>query len=74
MARGPWPDAGPFDAVMCRNVLMYLAADERRAALERIVGLMAPNALLVLDPAEHPGPAARLFVDHGGGIYTVRRR
>jgi chemotaxis protein methyltransferase CheR len=53
-----WPVEGPFDVIFCRNVLMYLEASHRYAALERMASLLAPDGLLVLDPVEYPGPEA----------------
>ncbi len=41
--------------ICCRNVLMYLEASHRYAALERMASLLAPDGLLVYDPVEYPG-------------------
>jgi chemotaxis protein methyltransferase CheR len=68
-----WPIDGPFDVVLCRNVLMYMEACYRYTVLERIASLLAPNGLLLLDPSEHVGSAAPLFVDRGDGVYARRR-
>lgn len=67
-----WPVAGPFDVVFCRNVLMYLDASHRYAVLERLASVLAPDGLLVLDPAEHLGRAAPLFARGQGGVYPGR--
>jgi len=67
-----WPIDGPLDVVVCRNVLMYLEAGHRYAALERIASLLAPGSLLLLDPSEHLGGAAPLFVSRGNGAYARR--
>lgn len=69
-----WQVGGPLDAVLCRNVLMYLRADHRYAILERIAALLAPDGLLLLDPSEHLGPAALFFTDGRDGVYGLRRR
>jgi chemotaxis protein methyltransferase CheR len=69
-----WPLDGVFDVVFCRNVLMYLDAAHRYAALERIASLLRPGGLLLLDPTESPGGAAPLFVDRGNGAYSRRAR
>ena len=47
--------------VLCRNVFMYLEESRRREAIERVAALLAPDGLLLLDPAEHLGASARLF-------------
>jgi chemotaxis protein methyltransferase CheR len=67
-----WPLEGRFDAIFCRNVLMYLAPDHRHAILERIASLLAPDGLLVLDPTEHLGKAEQRFSSGNGGIYSLR--
>jgi chemotaxis protein methyltransferase CheR len=67
-----WPIDGTFDVVFCRNVLMYLDACHRYAVLERIASLLEPGGLLLLDPAEHLGGAAQLFVSRGNGVYSRR--
>ncbi|PAX09630.1 CheR family methyltransferase [Sphingomonas lenta] len=43
---------GRFDLVMCRNLLMYLAADQRQAVLGRIAAALRPGGLLVLGAGE----------------------
>jgi len=65
-----WPVDGVFDVVFCRNVLMYLDACHRYAILERIASILEPGGLLLLDPSEHVGRAASLFVDRGNGAYS----
>ena len=51
---------------------MYLEAGHRYAVLERIASMLEPGGLLLLDPSEHLGGAAELFVDRGNGAYTRR--
>jgi chemotaxis protein methyltransferase CheR len=72
LADAAWPLDGRLDVVFCRNVLMYLEAAHRHAALERIASRLEPGGLLLLDPTEHVGDAASLFVDHGNGAYARR--
>jgi chemotaxis protein methyltransferase CheR len=73
LAAADWAVEGPFDVISCRNVLMYLEARHRSAALERMALLLAPDGLLLLDPTEHPGSAAHLFTPDAGGVYSLRR-
>jgi chemotaxis protein methyltransferase CheR len=70
----PWPLAGPFDVVFCRNVLMYLDACHRYAVLERMASVLAPDGVLLLDPTEHLGKAGHLFAHRADGIYSSRPR
>ncbi len=66
------PPALGFDVVACRNVLMYLRPDSRRAALEHLVAALAPRGVLLVGHSESlrgtPGlrPVQRLAL----GIYT----
>jgi chemotaxis protein methyltransferase CheR len=43
---------GPFDLVMCRNVLIYLDLDTRKKILRRIRGVLPSGGYLVLGSAE----------------------
>lgn len=71
LAERSWAVEGPFDVVFCRNVLMYLEPCLRRAVLERMASLLAPDGLLMLDPTEHPGPAGSWFRPVADGVYRV---
>ena len=70
-ADADWPLLGDFDVVFCRNVLMYLYLPLRTRVLERIIRSIVPGGLLFLDPAETPGDAGHLLLNHGHGLYTV---
>jgi chemotaxis protein methyltransferase CheR len=43
---------GRFDAILCRNVLFYLAAHRRALVLEKLAGALRPGGLLVLGAGE----------------------
>jgi chemotaxis protein methyltransferase CheR len=73
LASEDWPVEGPFDVIFCCNVLMYLEARHRCAALQRMAALLAPDSLLILDPAEHLGKAGHLFTPGADGVYSPRR-
>src|SRR5690606_31314817 len=50
---------GAFDAIICRNVLLYFAPDRARQVVEALVAHLAPGGLLMLGPTEVlPEPAA----------------
>jgi chemotaxis protein methyltransferase CheR len=72
LASSVWPVEGPFDVVLCRNVLMYLDSARRESVVGRLVSLMAPDGLLVLDPAEHLGSAHALFGPGNNGVFALR--
>lgn len=68
------PPPGPFDAVVCRNVLIYFEAEAAARVLARLAGVLAPGGLLLLGPVELP-LATGLgldFVEEGGA--TLLRR
>jgi chemotaxis protein methyltransferase CheR len=72
LAGAVWRLDGPFEVIFCRNVLMYLESGRRSSILERMASLLAPNGLLLLDPAEHLGRAAHLFQPGANGVYHRR--
>ena len=41
-----------FDAVFCRNVLIYFAARERAGAIARLADALRPGGLFFLGPCE----------------------
>lgn len=62
------PPPGPFDIILCRNVLLYFSAERRRAVLDRLASALAPDGLLMLGAGEtvlgqseafQPDPALR---------------
>ncbi len=44
---------GPFDAIFCRNVLIYFDRESRRQVLERLVRHLVPGGLLFLGESEN---------------------
>src|SRR3984893_8873739 len=48
-----WPPA-TYDAIFCRNVTMYFAPEQMRAAIARIAQSLAPGGFLFLGHAETP--------------------
>jgi len=46
------PPSGPFDAVLCRNVLIYFEPPTAAAILYRLAGALAPGGFLVLSPVD----------------------
>jgi chemotaxis protein methyltransferase CheR len=67
------PHPGEFDIVLCRNVLLYLNAEKRRAAFDRLASAMAPDAWLMLGAGETViGQTKRLKSDpQARGLYRL---
>lgn len=70
----PPPD-GAFDAVVCRNVLIYFEPTTAVEILYRLIGAVAPGGYLVLSPVELPLAAALEleWIEDGGGTLLRRR-
>jgi chemotaxis protein methyltransferase CheR len=67
-----WPVEGPFDVILCRNVLMYLDASHRQDVLKHMASLLTPEGLLMIDPTEHLGRAGHLFTSEADAVYRRR--
>ena len=46
------PHPAQFDIILCRNVLLYLCAEKRALAFERLASAMAPDGWLMLGAGE----------------------
>ncbi len=67
-------DGGPFDAVFCRNLLIYLDPPARRRVLDRIDALLASDGLVFAGQAEAlPALDPRWQAAEGLGALTYRR-
>jgi chemotaxis protein methyltransferase CheR len=69
----PPPHPGQFDIILCRNVLLYLSADTRAQAFDRLASAMAPDAVLMLGAGETViGQTKRLAADRDcRGLYRL---
>jgi chemotaxis protein methyltransferase CheR len=69
------PPAGLFDAVLCRNVLLYFSADVRGLVFGRIASAMPDDGLLMLGAGETViGQTDRFVSDYEcRGCYRKRR-
>jgi chemotaxis protein methyltransferase CheR len=69
----PPPHPGGFDMVLCRNVLLYLSADKRALAFERLSSAMAEDGWLMLGAGETViGQTKKLGADiKARGLYRL---
>ena len=67
---GAWPMAGPFDAVFCRNVVIYFDEKTQMRMWNRMSSLIRPGGYLYLGHSERlVGPAEALFKVDGTTAY-----
>jgi chemotaxis protein methyltransferase WspC len=66
--------AAPYDAIFCRNLLIYFDSSSRKKALDVLDRLLAPTGLLFLGHAEHLGVFGKRFRHVGGrGSFAYAR-
>lgn len=68
-----WPIAGPFDAIFCRNVMIYFDKPTQYRILEKFAPLMAPHGLLFAGHSESFHHATDLFTLRGKTVYELAR-
>lgn len=67
-------DAGPYDIVFCRNVLMYFEPDVRRDVMTRLFGALAEDGVLILGAAETMEFDERFTTSTSGDCRILPRR
>ncbi|MEO6433259.1 MAG: protein-glutamate O-methyltransferase CheR [Sphingomicrobium sp.] len=69
----PPPHPGGFDIVLCRNVLLYLSADKKALAFDRLASGMASDGFLMLGAGETViGQSTKLGADiEARGLYRL---
>ena len=69
----PFPMKGPFDAIFCRNVVIYFNEAEQQAVWSRFEPMLTPHGSLFVGHSERvTGPAASRFASAGITIYQRR--
>ncbi|MFT3813850.1 MAG: CheR family methyltransferase [Acidovorax sp.] len=69
LIRDDWPFREPFDAVFCRNVMIYFDAPTQRRVLERIHRVLKPGGMLYVGHAENFSESRDLFALRGKTVY-----
>ncbi len=66
-----WPMQGPFDAIFCRNVLIYFSEETQNALWPRFARLLSPSGRLYLGHSERmSNPSDLGFHTSGVTAYT----
>ena len=66
-----WPVQGPFDAIFCRNVMIYFDKPTQYRVLARLAPLLRPDGLLFAGHSESFHHAANLFRMRGKTVYAL---
>jgi chemotaxis protein methyltransferase CheR len=66
-----WPVRGPFDAIFCRNVMIYFDKPTQRKVLEKLAPLLARDGLLFAGHSESFLHSADLFRLRGNTVYEL---
>jgi chemotaxis protein methyltransferase CheR len=68
----PWPFRGPFDAVFCRNVVIYFGRPTQQLLFEQIARVLSPDGYLFVGHSENLYWLSDLLVPLPGTIYRLR--
>jgi len=69
-----WPVKGPFQAIFCRNVVIYFDEPTQQSIWSRFAPLLAPDGWLYVGHSERvTGPAAAAFSSEGITTYRMSR-
>ena len=66
-----WPMRGPFDAIFCRNVMIYFDKPTQYKILSKFVPLMLKDGLLFAGHSESFHHAADLISLRGKTVYEL---
>lgn len=64
-----WPIHYPFDAIFCRNVVIYFSKDTQRQLFDRFANQMVPNGWLFIGHSESLHGVSTRFKSLGRTIY-----
>ncbi|MDC8803441.1 chemotaxis protein CheR [Halomonas pacifica] len=69
-----WPVSAPFDAIFCRNVMIYFDKTTQARILERFAPLLKPDGLLFAGHSENFSYISEAFRLRGQTVYTKAPR
>jgi len=67
-----WPMRGPFDAIFCRNVMIYFDRETQARLLDRIRSLLADDGFLYVGHSETLYTVTNAFKNVGQTVYAPR--
>lgn len=67
-----WPMKGPFDAIFCRNVIIYFDKDTKQRLVERFADMLVPGGYLFIGHSESLHGMSDRFELIGRTIYKLR--
>ncbi|OON41427.1 chemotaxis protein-glutamate O-methyltransferase [Izhakiella australiensis] len=68
-----WALPGPFDAIFCRNVMIYFDKETQEKILRRFVPLLKPGGLLFAGHSENFSQLSKDFYLRGQTVYGLSR-
>eukprot|EP01037_Dinobryon_pediforme_P016510 gene16510-16688_t len=72
---GHWPMRGTFDAIFCRNVVIYFSAQTQQVIWQNMAGKMVPGSWLYIGHSERvSGPVTPDFNSSGITTYRYKTR
>lgn len=71
-APGHWPVDGPFDAIFCRNLMIYFDKPTQQRVLQQFAGLIKPDGLLFAGHSENFSYFDNPFVLRSQTVYQRR--
>ncbi len=67
----PWPMRGPFDAIFCRNVMIYFDDETRNRLVVRLARLLAPGGTLYVGQSESLNAMTTDLRYHAPAVYCA---
>jgi len=69
-----WPMRGPFDAIFCRNTMIYFDKPTQLRILKKFSPMLRPDGLLFVGHSESLFHASELFKLRGKTVYELARK
>lgn len=68
-----WRLSGPFDAIFCRNIMIYFDKETQEKILQRFVPLLKPGGLLFAGHSENFSQISKDFSLRGQTVYRLAK-